>query len=191
MSGEDGAESAPKRASAGGVEVLERPDALDAHGRPNALEQSLFCLVEEVQASRVEAKLDAVTGGDGHSRVDARRHLVAADRPVQELVGAESLDHVDLHVDRGRAVADAAGDRPRPEAERAAREAREQERAAARERKATAAAAKRAREEQLRADRARQRSIDNAIRTGGGGAPSPLGPDTIRGLFGSLFGGKR
>ena len=79
----------------------------------------------------------------------------------------------------------------RREQQRIAREAREQERAAARERKAAAAAAKRAREEQLRADRARQRSIDNAIRTGGRVATSRMGQDIIRGVFGTLFGGKR
>jgi DNA helicase HerA-like ATPase len=79
----------------------------------------------------------------------------------------------------------------RREQQRIAREAREQERAAARERQGAAAAAKRAREEELRAERARQRSIDNAIRTGGRVATSRIGQDIIRGVFGTLFGGKR
>jgi hypothetical protein len=40
------------------------------------------------------------------------------------------------------------------------------------------------------AARARQRSIDSAIRTGGRVATSRLGQDIIRGVFGTLFGGK-
>jgi hypothetical protein len=43
---------------------------------------------------------------------------------------------------------------------------------------------------QREAERARQRSIDNAIRTGGKVASSRLGQDIIRGVFGTLFGGK-
>lgn len=79
----------------------------------------------------------------------------------------------------------------RREQQRVAREAREQERAEARARRAQVAAEKRAREEQRRAERARQRSIDNAIRTGGRVATSRMGQDIIRGVFGTLFGGKR
>lgn len=37
--------------------------------------------------------------------------------------------------------------------------------------------------------RARQRSIDNAVRTGGKVASSRLGQDVIRGVLGTLFGG--
>ena len=43
--------------------------------------------------------------------------------PVQVLVGAEALDHVDLHVQRRAAVRHAVGDRLRPEPERAFRPA--------------------------------------------------------------------
>ena len=39
------------------------------------------------------------------------------------------------------------------------------------------------------ADRARQRSIDSAIRTGGKVVSSRAGQDLIRGIFGTLFGG--
>jgi DNA double-strand break repair helicase HerA and related ATPase len=60
---------------------------------------------------------------------------------------------------------------------RAAREAERQRKAE--ERAATAAA------------RARQRSIDNVVRTGGRVATSRLGQDIIRGIFGTLFGGGR
>ena len=58
-------------------------------------------------------------GVDLHARVDPRRDRVAPDLAVEELVGAEALDHVDLHLHRGRLVDDAIGDRLRPEAERA------------------------------------------------------------------------
>ena len=60
---------------------------------------------------------------------------------------------------------------------RAEREAERQRRA---EEKSAAAAA-----------RVRQRSIDNAVRTGGRVIGSRLGQDIIRGIFGTLFGGGR
>ena len=60
---------------------------------------------------------------------------------------------------------------------RAAREAERQRKA---EERAAAAAAK-----------ARQRTIDNVVRTGGRVATSRLGQDIIRGIFGTLFGGGR
>jgi DNA helicase HerA-like ATPase len=60
---------------------------------------------------------------------------------------------------------------------RAAREAERQRKAS--EREATAAA------------KARQRTIDNVVRTGGRVATSRLGQDIIRGIFGTLFGGGR
>jgi DNA helicase HerA-like ATPase len=68
-------------------------------------------------------------------------------------------------------------ERQRVAAERAAR-------AEARER----AAAERARKAE---ERARQRSIDSAIRTGGRVMTSRVGQDLLRGVFGTLFGGKR
>ena len=56
-------------------------------------------------------------------------------------------------------------------------------------------AAERQRATQARAEReaakARQRSVDNAIRTGGKIATSRLGQDILRGVFGTLFGGGR
>ena len=65
----------------------------------------------------------------------------------------------------------------------------------ARELAAARRAAERQRAAQARAERdaarARQRSIDNAIRTGGRVATSRIGQDLIRGVFGTLFGGGR
>ena len=56
-------------------------------------------------------------------------------------------------------------------------------------------AAERERAAQARAEReaakARQRSLDNAIRTGGRVVTSKLGQDIIRGVFGTIFGGGR
>src|SRR5256885_6240398 len=84
------------------------------------LEERLFAFgVEEVQASGVEAQLDAVARSDVDPRIDARGELVPTDSPVQVLVGPEALHHVDLHVKRRAAIRDAVGDRLGPEAERA------------------------------------------------------------------------
>jgi uncharacterized protein len=65
---------------------------------------------------------------------------------------------------------------------RQAREIAAAEKSAERERKAQAKA-------QADAARARQRSIDSAIRTGGKVVTSRAGQDLIRGIFGTLFGG--
>ena len=51
------------------------------------------------------------------------------------------------------------------------------------------ASARRRRRPQRDAARARQRSIDTAIRTGGRVVTSRLGQDIVRGIFGTLFGG--
>ncbi len=67
---------------------------------------------------------------------------------------------------------------------RQARELATARRAAERQRAAQAKA-------ERDAARARQRSIDNAIRTGGRVATSRIGQDIIRGVFGTLFGGGR
>jgi DNA helicase HerA-like ATPase len=72
----------------------------------------------------------------------------------------------------------------RREVERQVREQRAAERAAERERKAEAA-------ERKREERARQRSVDSAIRTGGRVITSRIGQDLLRGVFGTIFGGKK
>ena len=68
------------------------------------------------------------------------------------------------------------------EIQRQAREIAAAQKAAERERKAQEKA-------QRDAARAQQRSIDNAIRTGGRVVTSRVGQDLIRGVFGTLFGG--
>ena len=79
----------------------------------------------------------------------------------------------------------------RAEIQRQVREQREAEKAAERERKAEAAAAKKAAADQARAERDRQRAINSTIRAGEHMATSRLGQDVIRGVFGTLFGGKK
>ena len=68
------------------------------------------------------------------------------------------------------------------EIQRQAREIAAAQKAAERERKAQEKA-------QRDAARAQQKSIDNAIRTGGRVVTSRVGQDLIRGVFGTLFGG--
>ena len=68
-------------------------------------------------------------------------------------------------------------ERQREAAERAARAEQRDRAAAEREHKAD--------------ERARQRSVDTAIRTGGRIVTSRVGQDLLRGVFGTLFGGKR
>jgi DNA helicase HerA-like ATPase len=68
-------------------------------------------------------------------------------------------------------------ERQRVEAERVARADQRERAAAERARKAD--------------ERARQRSLDSAIRTGGRIVTSRAGQDLLRGVFGTLFGGKR
>ena len=65
---------------------------------------------------------------------------------------------------------------------RQAKEMAAAQRAAERERKAEEKA-------QRDAAKAQQRTIDNAIRTGGRVVTSRLGQDIVRGVFGTLFGG--
>jgi uncharacterized protein len=68
-------------------------------------------------------------------------------------------------------------ERQRAAAERAARAEQRDRAAAERERKVD--------------ERARQRSVDTAIRTGGRIVTSRVGQDLLRGVFGTLFGGRR
>ncbi len=76
------------------------------------------------------------------------------------------------------------------EIERQARELERQRAAAEREARAQARAEAAAERERKAADRARQRSIDSAIRTGGRVVTSRAGQSLLRGVFGTLFGGK-
>jgi hypothetical protein len=78
----------------------------------------------------------------------------------------------------------------RREFERQARELERQREAAERDARAQARAEAAAERERKAADRARQRSIDSAIRTGGRIVTSRAGQSLLRGVFGTLFGGR-
>jgi hypothetical protein len=78
----------------------------------------------------------------------------------------------------------------RREIERQARELERQREAAERDARAQARAEAAAERERKAADRARQRSIDSAIRTGGRIVTSRAGQSLLRGVFGTLFGGR-
>jgi hypothetical protein len=77
------------------------------------------------------------------------------------------------------------------EIQRQARELDRQRQAAEREARAQARAEAAAERERRAEERARQRSIDSAIRTGGRIVTSRAGQSLLRGVFGTLFGGKR
>src|SRR5512135_1487888 len=80
--------------------------ALTLSKRKRLEQRQLGLGVEEVQAPRIEAETDLVTGLDAHARVDSRGDLVAADLPVEELVRAQPFHHVHLHLHGGAAVCD-------------------------------------------------------------------------------------
>jgi hypothetical protein len=71
------------------------------------------------------------------------------------------------------------------------RQAREQVRVQERERKAAERERKAQERERKAAERARQRSIDSGIRTAGRVATSRAAQSLIRGVFDTIFGGKR
>ncbi len=77
------------------------------------------------------------------------------------------------------------------EIERQARELEKQREAAERQARADQRAEAAAEKQRTADERARQRSVDSAIRTGGRIVTSRAGQDLIRGVFGTLFGGKK
>ncbi len=119
-----------------------------------------------VAASPLNAKYGTTIDRDSaHERITTR--LTAARQAAEAAAAAAGVDSLD-------------GKTPTQQAREIARERREAERQRRAEEKAAAAEA-----------RARQKSIDTAIRTGGKVVTSRLGQDIIRGVFGTLFGGGR
>ena len=119
-----------------------------------------------VAASPLNAKYGTTIDRDSaHERITSR--LTAARQAAEAAAAAAGVDSLD-------------GKTSTQQAREIARERREAERQRRAEEKATAADA-----------RARQKSIDTAIRTGGKVVTSRLGQDIIRGVFGTLFGGGR
>ena len=133
-------------------------------------------------ASPLQAKYGTLLDRDSaYERITAK--LAAARAAAQEAATRAGLDPTTASGLNGMTPAQQQREMARQQREieaaqqRAAREAERQQRADA---KAAAAAAK-----------ARQRTIDSAIRTGGRVVTSRVGQDLIRGIFGTLFGGGR
>jgi hypothetical protein len=139
-----------------------------------------------VAASPLQAKYGMTVDRDSaHERITARLAAArqAAATAAQEAAARAGLDPTTATGLNDMTPAQQERELARQQREieaaqkRAEREAERQRRA---EEKAAAAAA-----------RARQRSIDSALRTGGRVVTSRIGQDIIRGIFGTLFGGGR
>jgi hypothetical protein len=139
-----------------------------------------------VAASPLQAKYGVTVDRDSaHERITARLAAArqAAATAAQEAAARAGLDPTTATGLNDMTPAQQERELARQQREieaaqkRAEREAERQRRA---EEKAAAAAA-----------RARQRSIDSALRTGGRVVTSRIGQDIIRGIFGTLFGGGR
>jgi uncharacterized protein len=119
-----------------------------------------------VAASPFQAKYGMTIDRDSaHERITAK--LAAAKQAAADAAAATGVDG-------------AGGPTPAQQQREIARQQREAERERRAAEKAAAADA-----------RARQKTIDSAIRTGGKVMSSRLGQDVIRGIFGTLFGGKK
>jgi DNA helicase HerA-like ATPase len=144
---------------------------------------SLMAPIDEIQfrgriaASPFLAKYGAAIDRDSaYERITARlvsAKAAAAEAAIRERVGPTTTGGLNTMT----------AAQQKREIARQAREMAAARRAAERERTAQTRAA---REEA----RARQRSVDNVIRTGGRVVTSRIGQDIIRGVFGTLFGGK-
>jgi hypothetical protein len=138
-----------------------------------------------VAASPLQAKYGATIDRDSaYERITARLDAARA-AAAQQAAAAQMSPTTASGMDTMTPA------QQRREIQRQARAMREAERAAARERRAQAAAQRRWRREQAAAEKARQRSIDSMIRTGGRVATSRLGQDILRGVFGTILGGGR
>jgi DNA helicase HerA-like ATPase len=147
---------------------------------------SLMAPLDEVQfrgiiaTSPFQAKYGATVDRDSaYERLNAK--LAAAKAAAAEAAAQDAIRAgVDPTTAAGMNTMTPA--QQQAEIKRQAREMAAAQKAAERERKAQEKA-------QRDAARAQQRSIDNAIRTGGRVITSRAGQDLIRGVFGTLFGG--
>jgi len=145
---------------------------------------SLMAPIDEVQfrgrvaTSPYQAKYGATVDRDSaYERITARlasARAAAADAAIREQVAPTTAGGLNTMT-------------PAQQQREIARQAREiaaAQRAAERQRAAQARA-------EREAAKARQRTVDSAIRTGGRVVTSRIGQDIIRGVFGTLFGGGR
>jgi uncharacterized protein len=124
-----------------------------------------------VAASPFQAKYGTTIDRDSaHERITAK--LAAAKQAAADAAAAAGVD--------GAGVDGASAMTPAQQQKEIARQEREAERERRAAEKAAVAEAK-----------ARQKTIDTALRTGGKVIGSRLGQDLIRGVFGTLFGGKK
>ncbi len=151
------------------------PDSLMAPMPPEAMSAA-------IAGSTFAMKYGATVDRDSaHERITAR--LAAAREAAVQAAARSGLEPTTADGLNDMTRAQQARELARQQREivaaqkRAAREAERQRRA---DEKATAASA-----------RARQKTIDTALRTGGRVATSRIGQDIIRGIFGTLFGGGR
>ncbi len=148
---------------------LLAPDSLMAPIVPEAFHAA-------IAASTFASKYGATVDRDSaYEMINAR--LVAARTAVADAAMREGVDPTTATGMNTMTPA-----QQQREIARQARELAAAQKAAERERKAQAKA-------KTDADRARQRSIDSALRTGGKVVTSKVGQDFIRGVFGTLFGG--
>jgi uncharacterized protein len=132
-----------------------------------------------VATSPLQAKYgQAVDRDSAHERITAR--LQAARASATELAAQEAARQQMPPTTQG-GLNTMTPAQQRREIARQAREIAAAQRATERERKAQAA-------ERARAERARQRSIDNVVRQGGRVAGSRLGQDILRGVLGTIIG---
>ena len=147
---------------------LLAPDSLMAPVDPATLQQA-------VAASPFQAKYGATIDRDSaYERITAK---LAAARAAAAAAAQQEAAQAGLDPASADAYGGMTARQQQQAQQRAIREAERQRRA---EEKAAAAAA-----------RARQRTIDTALRTGSKVVTSRLGQDLIRGVFGTLFGGGR
>ena len=151
---------------------LLAPDSLMAALQPSELQG-------RVATSMLNSKY-----GETIDRDSAKERLAARIAAGREAAARSTEAYVGAPAGTGGPAGGMTPAQYRREIERQVREQRAAERAAERERKAEAA-------ERKREERARQRSVDNAIRTGGRVITSRIGQDLLRGVFGTIFGGRK
>ncbi|MEA2620176.1 MAG: double-strand break repair helicase HerA and related ATPase [Chloroflexota bacterium] len=135
-----------------------------------------------IATSPYQAKYGATVDRDSaYERITAR---IAAARAASAQAASEAAVRAGVAPTTATGLNQMTPRQQQAEIRRQATEIAKAQRAAERERAAQARA-------QREAQKAQQRTINTVIRTGGRLATSRLGQDVVRGIFGTLFGGKR
>ncbi|HEU4918419.1 MAG TPA: helicase HerA-like domain-containing protein [Candidatus Limnocylindrales bacterium] len=161
---------------------LIAPDSLMAPLPPAELQA-------RIAASLINTKYaTAVDRDSAHEIITAR--LAEARSTAAELAAAEAA-RADVEPTTAGGLNTMTPAQQRREIERRAREIRAAEKAAERARKAEERRLASLERLRVQQERARQRQVETAIRTGGKVLTSRVGQDIIRGVFGTLFGGRK